>query len=296
MKTGYLYDERYLDHILDSSHPESPQRLQAVDRLMHETGLLQEVSQISPEEDPDPYLRLIHTESHISGVKSIPTTGETAALAVSGVLSAVRAVCEGKIKNAFCTLRPPGHHAHNSGMEEGFCFYNNIAIAVRYSQKIFGHKKILIIDWDYHHGNGTEDAFYEDPTVLYFSTHDWFAYPGTGDPSKRGRGKGYGYNINVPLSCGATDDDIIDAWERYLVPAADEFKPDFVFISAGFDSRKGDFLGCFMITDNGFSMLTKMAAEIAQTYCNARLVSLLEGGYDPKGLAHAVVAHVGALL
>lgn len=296
MSTGYVYDERYLDHVLFPGHPESPERLKAIEKQMNETGLSQEVTKIAFLDNPLTFVRKNHTDTHISSVQNIPTTCEIAELAVAGVLGAVKAVSTGEVNNAFCAIRPPGHHALNTGMEEGFCFYNNIAIAAKYAQSECHHKKILIIDWDYHHGNGTEYAFYEDPSVLFFSTHDWYAYPGTGDPSKNGAGDGYGFNINVPLPRGATDDDIKQAWEEKLAPKVDTFKPDFIFISAGFDSRKDDLLGCFDITDNGFATLTKMALNIAQTYCNGRLVSLLEGGYNVNGLAKAVTAHISALL
>ncbi len=296
MSTGYIYHKKYLDHVLFVGHPESPDRLIAVEKRMKETGLSQEVTEIAIADDPIPFISRNHTKKHISSVQNIPVTGEIAELAVAGVLGAVKAVSRGDISNAFCAVRPPGHHAHNSGQEEGFCFYNNMAIAARYAQTECKYKNILIIDWDYHHGNGTEYTFYEDPSVLFFSTHDWYAYPGTGDPSKHGAGEGYGYNINVPLNRGATDDDIKWAWEEKLLPKAEEFKPDFIFVSAGFDSRIDDLLGCFNITDKGFSALTKTAVELAEKYCNGRLVSILEGGYNIDGLAKAVTAHVGTLL
>lgn len=295
MSTGYIFDRQYIDHVLCPGHPESPQRLIEIEKQMKETGLVQEVVEIPFCDDPLPFIRMNHTNAHISSVQRIPTTGPIAEFAVSGILGAVQAVSDGVVQNAFCAVRPPGHHAHNSGGEEGFCFYNNVAIAARYAQQECHCDKILIIDWDYHHGNGTEYSFYEDPSVLFFSTHHWFAYPGTGDPSKHGAGDGYGYSINVPLQPGATDDDIKRAWEENLIPGVETFKPDFVFISAGFDSRKDDLLGCFSISDNGFADLTKMARTIADEYCNGRLVSTLEGGYNIQGLAKAVCAHVGAL-
>jgi acetoin utilization deacetylase AcuC-like enzyme len=294
--TGYVYDEIYKDHILFKGHPESPQRLTAIENRLKETGLSEEIKYITPQKNPMDFIKKIHSKNHISRIKSIPTTGLVAAKAVSGVLEAVDSVCKGEVKNAFCAVRPPGHHAQNSGHEEGFCFYNNIAIAVRYIQQIYHYEKILIIDWDYHHGNATESAFYDDASVLFFSTHDWYAYPGTGDPSRIGAGEGKGYNINVPLSPGSGDEVIKKAWDDKLLPCLDEFNPDFVLISAGFDSRKDDLLGCFNITDKGFFELTQTALYIASTYCDRRLISLLEGGYNLSGLARSVASHIEALL
>jgi acetoin utilization deacetylase AcuC-like enzyme len=195
----------------------------------------------------------------------------------------------------FVLLAPPGHHAMNTGQEEGFCYYNHIAIAARYAQQVYKLKKILIIDWDYHHGNGTEWAFYSDPSVLFFSTHDMNNYPGTGSPARTGEGDGVGFNINVHLKCGATDDDIIKAFKDNLLPAADDFKPDLILISAGFDSRQDDLLGCHKITDKGFTQLTHIVKSIAANHCDGKIVSLLEGGYNIEGNASAVVAHVEAL-
>lgn len=296
MTTGFIYDKRYIDHVLMPGHPESPQRLREIEKKMNESGLMQEVEPVPFVEDPLPYIRMNHSNDHIASVQSIPTTGPIAELAVSGILGAVKAVSEGRVDNAFCAIRPPGHHAHNSGGEEGFCFYNNVAIAAKYAQTECGYKKVLIIDWDYHHGNGTEFVFYKDPSVLFFSTHHWFAYPGTGDPSKLGDGDGQGYNINVSLQPGADDNDIQTAWEKSLLPKVETFKPDFIFISAGFDSRKDDILGCFAISDDGFARLTKTALTLAQTHCNGRLISTLEGGYNAHGQALAVAAHVKALV
>ncbi|MBD3392539.1 MAG: histone deacetylase [Chitinivibrionales bacterium] len=293
--TGYVYDKRYLDHVLSAFHPESPERLTAIEKKLKETGLIDEMRGLPLLADPMPAIGMVHSESHIANIGHIPTTGGIAPLAVAGALGAVKAVGDGTVRNAFCALRPPGHHALNTGREEGFCFFNNIAIAARYAQRELGFEKVLIIDWDYHHGNGTEWAFYDDPSVLFFSTHDWRAYPGTGDPKKRGQGAGEGFTINVHLGCGADDDDMYRAWDDKLLPAAQAFKPDIVLISAGFDSRKEDTLGCFDLTDLCFSRMTKMAMGIADAHCDGRLVSLLEGGYNVYGLAEAVAAHVMTL-
>lgn len=298
--TGFVYDDRYLEHQLGprrgQPHPESPERLRKITQAMRASGLGEEVTRIDPLADPLPYIRSHHTEEHVASIRKIPVTGPVAELAVAGALAAVQAVAQKQVRNAFCAIRPPGHHANNTGEEEGFCFYSNAAIAARYAQSVFGLEKVLIIDWDYHHGNATQNAFYDDPSVLFFSTHNWRDYPGTGDPSLIGAGEGRGLNINVHLGCGAKDTDMLSAWDKDLLPKVGAFQPDVVLISAGFDSRKDDLLGCFDVTDDAFKRMTRTAMDIAREHCQGRLVSLLEGGYNVDGLARAVVAHVGTLL
>lgn len=295
--TGLIFDEIYLEHWLEPGHPESPARLKAVMDLMEASLLLSKLNMIKPIQDVLPYLNQIHTQQHFNSIKlNYGHSHEVAIAVVAGVVAATEAVCNGKLKNAFCATRPPGHHATNTGKVEGFCFYNSIAVAARYAQIKFNLKKILIVDWDYHHGNGTEAAFYNDPSVLFFSTHDLYAYPGTGSPEKTGGGEGEGFNINVHLDCKSTDKDILTAFNEKLLPAAHRFKPDLILISAGFDSRQDDLLGCFDISDDGYKQLTKMVMQLAEQYCNGRIVSILEGGYNLRGLATAVVTHVDTLL
>lgn len=295
MKTsGIVIDPRYLDHILEAGHPESPERLQAVYRQLEKSGLMRTLVRILPVHEPEPFIKKIHPDRHLELVRKQAGDETICRLAVSGVLAAIDAVCGKKVKNAFCAIRPPGHHATNIG-EYGFCFYNNVAIGARYAQEKYHLKKVLIVDWDFHHGNATEWAFYDDPTVLFFSTHAQHVFPGTGSPDRKGAGAGLGYNINVPLPRGADDNAIIEAFQNELVPAAERFKPDLVLISAGFDSRKDDPLGYFNITDAGFVKLTEIVMAIAEKYADSRIVSVLEGGYNPKGLALAVEAHIRTL-
>jgi acetoin utilization deacetylase AcuC-like enzyme len=240
-------------------------------------------------------LRTVHPDSHIRRIQWQAPDESICRLAVSGVLSAVDSVCTGAVNNAFCAVRPPGHHASDDG-ESGFCFYNNIALAARYAQRQHKLTRILIVDWDYHHGDGTEWAFYADPTVLFFSTHALHAFPGTGSASKVGTGEGKGFNINVPLAHGADDNTIINAFTERLVPAARSFAPELILISAGFDSRKADHLGDFAVSDAGFAQLTRLVMSLAADSAQSRVVSVLEGGYNTKGLAFAVEAHIKALL
>jgi acetoin utilization deacetylase AcuC-like enzyme len=296
MATGYVFEDAFLGYELEAGHPESPERLAAIREKFAETGIDKRLVRIAPAAGSLTHIAAIHTKAHISSIKKLDQIGKIAELAAGGAIAAVKAVCKGTVRNAFCALRPPGHHARNTGREEGFCFYNNIAIAARYAQNVCKCKKILIVDWDFHHGNGTEEAFYEDPTVLYFSTHYPLAYPGTGYPDKEGKGGGLGCNINVSLPSGATDEDIIDVFQSELVPRANQFRPDFVLVSAGFDGRTNDKLGCMDISDAGFGRLTQIVMALAHSHSSDRLVSVLEGGYTPPDLAEAVFTHVKTLL
>ena len=298
--TGLVYDARYLDHILPSRggepHPERPSRLRRIREVFAERGLDQELTPIPLLSDTMPHIGRHHTPEHVESVMAIDVTGPVAELAVAGALGAVDAVARREVPNAFCAIRPPGHHANNTGREEGFCFFSNAAIAARYAQVVHGFEKILVIDWDYHHGNGTQNAFYDDPSVLFFSAHDWNAYPGTGDPSLSGKGDGEGFNINVHLDCGSKDVDMLRHWDAKLLPAVSRFGPDFIILSAGFDSRKDDLLGCFDLSDDAFREMTRISLALAKDYCEGRIVSLLEGGYNVDGLALAAAAHVETLI
>lgn len=293
--TGFVYDDIYLRHVLRPDHPESPERLRRILLELAQRGLDEEMSAIRRVEDPFPAIEHHHAKRHVASIRELPVTGDVAAAAVGGALAAVDAVAQESVRNAFCAIRPPGHHANNTGREEGFCFYSTAAIAAKHAQSL-GFEKVLIIDWDYHHGNGTQNAFYDDPTVLFFSSHDWHAYPGTGDPSLKGTGESTDLNINVHLDCGSRDKDMLTAWDTRLLPAVAKFEPDFIIISAGFDSRKDDLLGCFDVTDDAFARMTRTTMDVADTYCGGRIVSLLEGGYNIDGLAKGVAAHIGELV
>ena len=298
--TGLIYDARYLDHVLLRSDggrpPEVPERLVRIRAELAARGLIEATIPMGPTVDPLLRIRAHHTGEHVDAVRELGVTASVAELAVSGALTGVDAVADGAVQNVFCAIRPPGHHANNTGAEEGFCFYSNAAVAAKYAQEIHGYEKVLIIDWDYHHGNATQNAFYGDPSVLFFSAHDWNAYPGTGDPSLTGEGEGTGLNINAHLDCGASDADMLRYWDDALSPAVAAFDPDFVLVSAGFDSRRDDLLGCFDLTDDAFRRMTRMAMDYADSCCEGRLVSLLEGGYNLDGTALAAAAHVETLL
>ena len=313
LRTGYIYDDLYLEHELSALHPESPLRLAALHASIVQSSIYSRLTPIAPLTNAEiivPHITALHSADHIAAVKRSGVTGEAAICAVGGVLAAIDAVCGGEVDNAFCAIRPPGHHAHNDVNKdgfckgEGFCFFNNVAIGARYAQRKRGLHFILIIDWDYHHGNGTEEAFYNDPTVFYFSTHRLRAYPATGYPLRTGEGPGKGYNLNVPLpspenpSGDVTDENLLSAFKDRLLPqmATLSFIPDIVLISAGFDSREGDTIGDFSITDKGFFDATLFIKKYAEKLCKGRIVSVLEGGYNPAGLASAGLAHLKALL
>jgi len=306
-KSCYLYDDIYLQHKTGAFHPESPGRLTAIDGKIRQADWYDDLTLIKPKEATLDIISSVHDREYIeragkdcdSGRLEL-STGDTticresfavALNAVGGVLEAVDMVFNGAAKNAFCAVRPPGHHATpNRGM--GFCIFNNIAIAARYAQKKYNIERVLIADWDVHHGNGTQDTFYSDNTVFYMSTHQSPMYPGTGERTETGEGKGKGFTMNRPFPAGVGNMEIIGAFKNDLLPAARDFKPDFTLISAGFDSRKDDPLGGFEIDDNGFRELTRIMLEISNFAGGGKLVSILEGGYNLSGLASAVHAHV----
>ncbi len=312
-RTGFIYDEIYLKHKTGPSHPESPKRLESiVARVNKLLGTDTSLKLIKPE-TPDnvaQWITAIHTPQYVErvrrscreGIEYLDSTDtpvsyesyDVALAAVGGVLTAIDKVMAGEVSNAFCAIRPPGHHALKD-RAMGFCLFNNVAIAARYIQKKYKLSKILIVDWDVHHGNGTQDAFYDDPTVLYFSTHQYPFYPGTGSKDEKGIGKGLGYTINVPFPAGTGDKEYKRVFDEILRPKALEFDPDFVLISAGFDAHKDDPLGGMNITAQGFGELTKIVKDIADNCCNGRIVSVLEGGYDLDGLADSVEMVILAL-
>jgi acetoin utilization deacetylase AcuC-like enzyme len=308
--TALLLDPLYKQHDPGPGHPEQPARYDAVTRAIDDTGLLPQLQRVEVRAASEDEIALVHGRVYIEKVKREIASGahelstgdtnvgprslDVAARAVGGLLNAVDAVVAGQAANAFCAVRPPGHHAGpDRGM--GFCIFNNIAIAARYAQRKHGLAKVMIADWDVHHGNGTQDTFYRDGSVFFMSTHQSPWYPGTGPASETGEGRGKDCILNFPFPAGSGRKEIVGAFRESLRRAADAFKPDLVMISAGFDSRAGDPLGLFTLSDADFTDLTKIMLEIAGTHANGRLISVLEGGYDLKGLEAAAGAHVKAL-
>ena len=295
------------EHLTGRPHPERPERFDVVLDALPLDRMMRLESRTAAGEE----ILLCHTPAYLrvaqhdveAGLRYL-STGDTdidgrswdAALhAAGGVLNAVDAVMTGRARNAFCLVRPPGHHASASrGM--GFCLLNNVALAARYAQRRHGTERVLIVDWDVHHGNGTQEIFYSDPTVFFFSTHQWPLYPGTGRSDETGEGAAQGTTMNFPFPAGSGNVEILGAVEESLMPAADQFRPDLVLVSAGFDSRIGDPLGRFTLTDDDFARLTRRVMEIAGRHAGGRVVSMLEGGYNLEGLASASAAHVDALM
>lgn len=310
-KTGLVYDPRYLDHDMGMGHPESPHRLRAIMQQLEQSGTIRRLTRIEPRRAEDEWVTQIHQQGYVAALaKHAPIQGRisldpdtsmspgslTAAyLAAGGALAAVDAIMDHQVDHVFCAVRPPGHHAE-AGRAMGFCLFNNIAIAARYAQKRYGLQRILIVDWDVHHGNGTQHTFEDDPSILFFSAHQYPHYPGTGRGTERGNGAGEGFTINVPMEAGGGDEDYRTVFRKTLVPAADTFKPEFVMISAGFDAHKDDPLASMGLSDAGYADLTAIVAGIATRHAGGKILSTLEGGYNLTALASSVDAHITALL
>jgi acetoin utilization deacetylase AcuC-like enzyme len=311
MTTGFGFSAACLSHETGTGHVEAPGRVAAVRERLRGTGLLEDMAECSLHGDPLKWVESVHDAAYVRSVREscesgmglldapdtaiCPRSYEAALAAVGVVLGAVDDVAAGRCRNAFCAVRPPGHHAR-ADRAAGFCIFNNVAIAARYAQKSRGLHKVLIVDWDLHHGDGTQGIFWEDPSVLYFSVHEFPAYPGSGRREERGGGEGLGTTVNRPLEAGSGDAEYLAALRDALVRAADEFRPDIVLVSAGFDAHESDPLGHMKVTAAGFAEMTRLVKDIADRHCEGRLVSVLEGGYDLAGLADCAEAHVKALM
>jgi len=303
-KTGIVRDVRYLDHVMGAYHPESPQRLKAIYEMLEDPDMRGNFTDIPVRTAEREELLLIHSPNYVSMLEATegkdytyldPDTQtssgsyKAALLAAGGLCEAISMVNTGELENAFALVRPPGHHAERD-RAMGFCLFNNVAIGARYAQEHLGLDRVLIADWDLHHGNGTQHSFEDDPTILYFSTHQFPYYPGTGSYREAGIGKGEGFTINVPLSAGYGDGDYIAIFENILRPVAIEFKPDIILVSAGFDIHKEDPLGGMNVTPKGFAGLIRSIMEIAEVCCNGRVIITLEGGYHIQGQSNSVKA------
>ena len=311
-RTGFLYDDRYLLHVTFEGHPESPARLKSIHSRLAESGVLEKLTLISAEAAKQMWIESVHKIQYIMRFEEACLMGfpdfdhpdnsvcrdtyEIALLAVGGILRTIDAMMGGAIDNAFCAVRPPGHHAEVD-MAMGFCFFNNIAIAAKYLQKKWGIGRVGIIDFDVHHGNGTQHTFENDPTVFYYSIHEHpsFAYPGTGREFEAGKGEGNGYTLNSPVLPGRGDDEYKAMILKDLVPAFDAFKPEVILLSAGFDAHESDLMSGVSLTTEGYDFITDEIVKLADRHAGGRVVSILEGGYNLDVLPILVENHIKKL-
>jgi acetoin utilization deacetylase AcuC-like enzyme len=310
MSVYLIYDSVYLKH--DTGvHPENPLRLEAVLKaITQDSDLSKRLIAVRPKAASDEDLKRCHHPHLIQDLQTMWERGatfvdgdtpisrdsfEVARFAAGAAISAVDSVMKEEGGRAFSLIRPPGHHATTS-KAMGFCLFNNAAIGARYAQARYGVERVLIVDWDVHHGNGTQEIFWTDPTVFYFSTHQYPFYPGTGAVDERGAGKGDGFTLNIPLRAGTPARVHAQAFKDALHDIERKFPPDMIIISAGFDSRQGDLLGGLMLQDHDFSEMTKEVIRLAEKHAAGRVVGLLEGGYNLNLLGGSVKSHVAALL
>ncbi len=312
-RTGYVYAQRYLLHDPGSWHPERPDRLTAIHTALEEDDLLELLVRLRPDYAPLKWVERLHDPGYIQRFKEACEQGkqifevqdcgisresyQTALLAVGGILLAVDAVMGGQVDNAFCAVRPPGHHAeHNRAM--GFCFFNNVAIGAVYALENYGLERVAIVDWDVHHGNGTQHLFEEDPRVFYVSLHEdpQYCYPGTGYRREEGKGAGRGFTLNLPFPPRSGDEDYLEALNKEALPRLRQFAPQLVLISAGFDAHTNDPLAHMNLTRQGYRDMTQLVLDLAQETAGGRLITVLEGGYNLEVLAECAEDHIRMLL
>ncbi len=301
--TAFIYSPEFLKHDPPFEHPENPGRLLAIVERLRRTGVWDQLTHLPFEPAEVRWLETIHDPKYVAWVQdacargrplldygdtyAAPESYETARLAVGGLLAAARAIAEGRVRNAFCAVRPPGHHAER-GRAMGFCIFNNIAIATRYVQRAHGLERVLIVDWDVHHGNGTQHAFEDDPSVYYVSLHQYPHYPGTGREWEVGTGEGIGYTRNVPMRPGAGDDSWLQAFESQLPAIAEDFRPDIILVSAGYDAHEADRLANINLSNEAYRRMARTVRGLADDLCAGRLLATLEGGYEYDALAECV--------
>jgi len=310
MTTGFLYDDRFLRHDPGQGHPESPERLRKTLAHLKQQPWFEGLAKLEPRRAEEKWVLTTHGAGYLERVHEAcrqeqawldtPDVGlsadsfETGFLAVGGALELADQVMAGKIQNGFALMRPPGHHAEAENAM-GFCLFNNVAILARYLQKQYGLEKVLILDWDVHHGNGTQHTFEEDPSVLYVSLHQFPFYPGTGSRWETGTGRGKGATLNCPMKAGAGDRDYEHAFCESVLPKIESFAADAVLISAGFDAHRADPLAQINLSTEFFGWMTERMLEAADRSAGGKLISLLEGGYDLEYLPKSVAEHLAVL-
>jgi len=312
-RTGFLYDERYLLHNTGPGHPESAGRIKAVYQGIKDADLLSKLTIFQASRADLKWVESVHAKNYIERFEAACRSGnsmfdypdnqictetfETALLAVGGVLDAARRVVTGKLDNVFCAVRPPGHHAeYDQAM--GFCYFNNVAIAARYLRIEWGIQRVGIIDFDVHHGNGTQQIFEEDPDVFYYSIHQHptFAFPGTGRAFDTGSGEGSGSTRNYPVLPGHGDKEYLGLIQRDLIPVLEGFGPDVVLVSAGFDAHVDDDMSDIKLSTKAYTRIMERIVAMADLYSNGRVISVLEGGYCLERLPELAANHVKVLL
>ena len=312
-KTGFLYDERFLLHRTGPDHPEAPERLECAYRGIAEGNLLDKLELIKAVRAEEKWIEMVHSSGYIGRLRDACACGlaefehpdnqmceetfEVAMLAVGGILEAVRQVMDGRLDNAFCCARPPGHHAEID-KALGFCYFNNIAIAARYLQSEWGIQRIGIIDIDVHHGNGTQQIFECDPSVFFYSIHEHpsFSFPGTGREFEKGSDAGLGFTLNTPVLPGQGDRKYKELIEGVLVPAFDSFMPEVILVSAGFDAHIEDDMSDIKVSTECFSWIMEKIVELADRHSKGRIISILEGGYCLPRLPELIRNHIRVLL
>lgn len=312
-RVGFLYHAIYMDHDTGRFHPERNSRLEAILRQLNKDEVDSKLTKIKAREAEVSWIEEIHDHEYVDRVHSAcvthlpyldtedcpisPLTYDAALWAVGGIFSAIDEIMNDNIDRAFCAVRPPGHHAEVA-QAMGFCFFNNVAIAARYLQKEYDFKKIFIFDWDVHHGNGTQHIFEKDPTVFYCSMHEdpRFCYPGTGFETETGLEEGKGYTLNCPIIPETHDEEYLKIFDSQVLPAIDEFEPDFIIISAGFDAHEKDPLAQENLTDEAYIYMTEAIIKKAEKHCKGKLLSVLEGGYNLFALGHCVSKHIQTML
>lgn len=300
-KTAVIWDARYLNHDMGPWHPESPARLQAIRRVLTETTVGKNATLLEPRFATQEEISLVHDFEYVKKIEKTaglevrldpdtstsPGSWDAARLAVGGLLNAVDAVFDGRAANAFAFIRPPGHHAERA-RAMGFCLFNNVAIAAEYAIQTKNCRRVVIMDYDVHHGNGTQWSFYDRPDVFYISTHRYPFYPGTGSRREEGEGKGKGYTLNIPFPGGEGDEEYLLAFDREVLPAIRQYAPDLILVSAGYDAHRLDPLGGMNVTAAGFAQMTSGILQVAKQVCGGKTVFTLEGGYSLEGLAESV--------
>jgi acetoin utilization deacetylase AcuC-like enzyme len=310
-RIGLVLDPVFEDHDTRSGHPESPARLARIREVLAARGLTGRCVPMPLTPASDAALHRVHDPDHVRRVEEACRAGELfidsmdtaigqesariARLAAGSLAALSAAVAEGRLDGGLAIVRPPGHHAERD-LAMGFCLFNNVAVAAATLRAECGIDRVLIVDWDVHHGNGTQHIFEEDPTVFYYSSHQMPLYPGTGRAEERGKGRGVGATLNVPLRPGDGDDRFLGGLTGSLVPAMESFRPEFVLVSAGFDAHRADPLGGLNVSTEAFSEATAILRGIADRFASGRVVSALEGGYDLEALADSTAAHLEALL